>query len=51
LIKKIDEITFLAESQGRVFIVWEWENQLALSFHLIERKLKKNPLLTNLELQ
>ena len=39
LIEQLDIITFLAESQGKVFVVWEWENDLALSFHLQERVL------------
>ena len=39
LIQQIDIITFLAESQGKVFVVWEWENDFALALHLQERVL------------
>jgi hypothetical protein len=39
LIQQIDIITFLAESQGKVFVVWEWENEFALAIHLQERVL------------
>jgi hypothetical protein len=39
LAEQLDDITFRAESQGKVFIVWEWENALALAIHLQERVL------------
>jgi len=41
LIKKIDEITFLANVNGKVIVVFEWENMLALGIHLKEKALDK----------
>jgi hypothetical protein len=39
LIRKLDEITFLAKVKDRLFVVWEFENSLALWIHLQERKI------------
>jgi len=39
LVRQLDEITFLAKSKDKLLVVWEFENDLALCIHLMERKL------------
>ena len=37
LLLQLDIITWLAECRGKEFVVWEFENDFALSLHLQER--------------
>ena len=39
LMEKKDIITYVAFVKDRCMIVWEFESDLALYFHLLERKL------------
>ena len=39
LVRKLDEISFMAKVKDRLLVVWEFESDLALYFHLLERKL------------
>lgn len=40
LLEQLDCITFTAENNGRIFIVWEFESSFAMYLHLMERKLQ-----------
>ena len=39
IIRKLDEITFMAKIKDRYMVVYEFENELSLSIHLQERKI------------
>jgi hypothetical protein len=39
LVQQLDIVTYLAIVNSKVMVVYEWENNLALHFHIIERKL------------
>jgi hypothetical protein len=39
LAHQLDEISFIAMVNSKAMVVFEWENSLALYFHIAERKL------------
>ncbi len=41
LLEQLDCITFVAENNGRTFIVWEFESSFAMHLHLIEIKFQE----------
>lgn len=44
LVEQLDIITYRANVCGTIMIVWEWENDLALSLHLQSAKIENDDL-------
>jgi hypothetical protein len=40
LVRKLDEVTFVAQSNSKLFLVWEFENDFIIGLHLMERRMR-----------